>query len=645
MHTQKNTHILLKKNRKNAIINLRKDAYVLSCNYFNYVFWKKEQFMKKKPIIFAVSLLLAVSMLMPTVYAAGENKDFEAFYYTPDFRVDTSAMGAIMPVGADEEMYISPYLPAEVRDQGSWGTCWCFATAALAEISLIKQEKAEADKIDLSEAQLVYNVFNEFSDPLGNLGADKTTPVYQDWLTIGGNVMMTSLTLAAWKGITSESEIPYKGINEDFTLTPEQQAMREYILTNARWLNMSNKAVIKANICQYGAVSSAYYHDDSFMNEDTGAYYSNVTDATNHAVTIVGWDDNYSASNFAKTPAGNGAWICRNSWTEYWGNDGYFYLSYYDTSIMNSDAFAIEMDDADEYDYNYQYDGTTGISSLGLPNGITVFNTYKASGAAKEELSAVGIGFLSCDIKYSIQIYDVWGKELLEEEQVGYITDAGYYTIELDEEIKLEKGDEFSVAFTLEALDPNAPYVNVMTESSRSDGHFSYNADNTNAKSYYAFGNILNYYDVNADYGHIFRIKAFTEADSIPHHVTINGVTEDHVKGDIISAIASFYKYVGNIIYRFNHWESNVDVNVDDRNNEISFDMPDVDCTIDAVYTKLGDINLDDNVNIQDLFECKAMLTGAKYATEEADINYDGNINIQDLFGLKSIMTGGFTPK
>ena len=596
----------------------------------------------KKTLTAMVSVLLMISMLVPSVYAAGEKKEFEALYYSPDFKIPTSEIGAVMAAGADDRQYISPYLPTEVRDQKTWGTCWCFATAALAEISLIKQGKVDADKIDLSEAQLVYNVFNEFNDPLGNLGHDSTTPESNSWLAIGGNVMMTSLTLAAWKGITSEENIPYEGITEDLVLTPEQQAMSDYILTNSRWINMSNKAVIKANICQYGAVSSAYYHDDDFLNESTGAYYSNVTTSTNHAVTIVGWDDDYSASNFVKKPAGNGAWICRNSWSEDWGNDGYFYLSYYDESIMENDAFAIVMEDADKYDFNYQYDGTTGISSLGLPSGITIFNTYTASGAAKEKLSAVGIGLLSCDIKYSIQIYDKYGIAQLDRAQEGYTTDSGYYTIELDEEVKLDRGDEFSVAFTLESLNPLSP-VQVMTEASRFDGHFTYNADNSNAKSYYTFGGVNNKYDVNADYGHIFRIKAYTEETNTPHHVTINGVTEDHVKGDIISAIASFYKYIGNILYRFNHWEGNVEV--DDKKNEITFDMPDVDCSLEAVYTVLGDINLDDNVNVQDLFECKAMLTGAKSNTLEADLNYDDTINIQDLFVLKSIMTGGFKIK
>lgn len=73
--------------------------------------------------------------------------------------------------------------------------------------------------------------------------------------------------------------------------------------------------------------------------------YSQYTDnqlaSTNHAVTIVGWDDNYSVDNFleGKQPPADGAWIVRNSWGENYGNAGYFYLSYYDQSICMPESF------------------------------------------------------------------------------------------------------------------------------------------------------------------------------------------------------------------------------------------------------------------------------------------------------------------
>lgn len=82
--------------------------------------------------------------------------------------------------------------------------------------------------------------------------------------------------------------------------------------------------------------------NDIYINTKTYAQYTNTHLATpTHAVTIVGWDDNYSVENFLedKQPPADGAWIVRNSWGEDYGNDGYFYLSYYDQTICMPESF------------------------------------------------------------------------------------------------------------------------------------------------------------------------------------------------------------------------------------------------------------------------------------------------------------------
>ena len=81
---------------------------------------------------------------------------------------------------------------------------------------------------------------------------------------------------------------------------------------------------------------------DVYMNTETYAQYVNTTAlGISHGVTIVGWDDNYSAENFLedKRPPADGAWIVRNSWGEHYGIDGYFYLSYYDQTICLPESF------------------------------------------------------------------------------------------------------------------------------------------------------------------------------------------------------------------------------------------------------------------------------------------------------------------
>ena len=89
------------------------------------------------------------------------------------------------------------------------------------------------------------------------------------------------------------------------------------------------------------------------------------TKKPNHDVVIIGWDDNYSKDNFSVSLEGNGAFICVNSWGDRFGDDGLFYVSYYDSNIGIHNVVYTRVEDNDNYDNIYQSDLCGWVGQLG----------------------------------------------------------------------------------------------------------------------------------------------------------------------------------------------------------------------------------------------------------------------------------------
>ena len=172
-----------------------------------------------------------------------------------------------------------------------------------------------------------------------------------------------------------------------------------------------------------------------------------TSDSPNHAVTIVGWDDNFSKNNFAHTPEGDGAWIVKNSWGPGWGNNGYFYVSYYDTRLaqpgLGDVSFAIVLNDTIRLDKNYQYD-IAGMTDYFLNSYSTVWyeNAFRATD--DEYLASVSTYFEKVT-NWTVSIYV---NSLLQHTQSG-VSNPGYYTINLDNLVPLKTGDLFEVMFKI----------------------------------------------------------------------------------------------------------------------------------------------------------------------------------------------------
>ena len=163
---------------------------------------------------------------------------------------------------------------------------------------------------------------------------------------------------------------------------------------------------------------------------------------------IVGWDDNYPSANFNTPLEGDGAFICQNSWGSDFGDDGFFYVSYYDTNIGTHNVVYTRVDDTDNYDHIYQSDLCGWVGKMGYDSeqiyGANVFQTKSAQKLAAASFYATG-----ANTEYEVYVVHnfVNEKSFDESEKLaeGVLKKAGYYTIDFDKEAELAAGEKYAI--------------------------------------------------------------------------------------------------------------------------------------------------------------------------------------------------------
>ena len=302
-----------------------------------------------------------------------------------------------------------------IKDQGDTQTCWAYAAFGALESRLLPEEDLSLDAADLIE-----NKPYSYSD------------------NDGGDFAMALSYLLSWKGPISE---------DDDDVQKHVQEVHFY--------DTDDIDDIKWGIYLYGGVSTSIYANTSstmgssaYYNSSTNSYCYRGDNDANHDVVIIGWDDNYDASNFNGSVPGDGAFICQNSWGSDFGDEGVFYVSYYDSNIGYQAVSYVKVENTDNYDFVHQMDLCGWTGQIGYSK-----SDAWAAAVYKSDKDAVinACGFYALDKDTEYQVYAVTnynGTGSLANRSLvasGELDAAGYYTIPFLNEVKVGANERYAI--------------------------------------------------------------------------------------------------------------------------------------------------------------------------------------------------------
>lgn len=401
-------------------------------------------------------------------------------------------------------------LVAAVQNQSLMGDCWTFASATALDSNLLKKgylntsttpPQIQVSSWHISTAVgapewLAYNPNRE--DWESDTGAGNWGGF--NWMTMGyltrgrgvwpvpGASEGTIQNMGGGVVLVSQDPLnafPIDAIKDkqdmDAYLPPTSQSL-SYITNSVSYLDQKiNKrsrteqvAAVKQAMMDHGALTTYMYAGGGsvFKTDSLGNTVTRYTGgkAYSHAVTIIGWDDNYVIDGK------KGAWIVQNSWGSDWGNGGTFYASYTDKYIGRAGISAYDLSpigNNSEFVLQNEFGPVETTGNQKNPLGMQLLKksaTKRTNEVASvielgqdETLSAIGLSTFVAGAEVKISIYTQWGANGPEGEALAVnsftFTNIGYQLFQLDNTIALDGDGSLVIVVDYQDKLNVVPYV------------------------------------------------------------------------------------------------------------------------------------------------------------------------------------------
>ncbi len=376
-------------------------------------------------------------------------------------RKDNFSLENMSAVYTDSTYNLNNDTKVAVKNQMSTNECWAFSAISSLETNLSLTKQLQ-EITNFSVRHMDYATSRTFLDGVNEQG-------YKREVGEGGIPNVAFNYLINGQGAVLESDMPFKD-NEDKVNLSEIDKQVNTIATgyntlpsiykkydsegnaicyNSNGVEYSEKAleaarnIIKSHLINYGAIAattaanhSEYYNNPSDIVHATAYYCNNSNLSRDHAITIVGWDDNYSRTNFNKDnmPKKDGAYIVLNSYSTDVMDKGYYYISYEDY-LIEASLYGVTSTSKVDYDNIYQNDFYGGIYPVGASSQDTgyIASIFTRKETVPEVVNSIGISAMSV-AEYEIYINpvdsDISLDKLVKVGETGYIS-QGYQRVDI----------------------------------------------------------------------------------------------------------------------------------------------------------------------------------------------------------------------